>query len=300
MYHHVIAGPDCHTSTKELSARLRMLLYRRAEEKIAVISSLTETAINDQKRLARDEGERKPRIQSAVRTLSILLAIAESANGLKAKEIMQLLGFPRQVTYHLMHTMLGTGIIRKNENNRYVLGLAAVSIAEGFHRQLAPPEQLARQVRSIVAATGETAYAGGWVDGEIVALATAGGDAPVSAAKVPQGYSGYAHARAAGKLLLAMVNPDICKAYLLKHPLEPKTTNTITDPEKFQKELEAIRSRGYSVDYEEFYEGLQCLAVPVEGLGGRFVLGISVPKERFERNFDKYLATLLNAARIDY
>jgi IclR family transcriptional regulator, acetate operon repressor len=243
--------------------------------------------------------ERKPRIQSAVRTLSILLAVAESANGLKAKEIMKRVGLSRQVTYHLVHTMLGTGIIRKNESNRYVLGLAAVSIAEGFHRQLAPPEQLARKVRSIVAATGETAHAGGWVDGEIVALATAAGHSPISAVKVPQGYSGYAHARAAGKLLLALVDASVRKAYLARHPLEPRTSHTITDPEKLEEELEIIRSRGYSVDNEEFYEGLQCLAVPVEGSGGRFVLGISVPKERFEKKFDKYLVALRDAARIN-
>jgi IclR family transcriptional regulator, acetate operon repressor len=246
-----------------------------------------------------ERGERKPRIQSAVRTVSILLAVADSADGLKAKEIMKRVGLSRQVTYHLIHTMLGTGIIRKNESNRYVLGLAAVSIAEGFHRQLAPPEQLARKVRSIVAAIAETAHAGGWVDGEIVALATAAGHAPVAAAKVPQGYSGYAHARAAGKLLLALVDPSLRDAYLAKHPLERRTNNTIVDRERLEKELEEIRARGYAVDNEEFYEGLQCLAVPVEGLGGRFVLGISVPKERFEKKFDKYLAALLNAARID-
>jgi DNA-binding IclR family transcriptional regulator len=236
---------------------------------------------------------------SAVRTISILLGIAESANGLKAKEIMNRFGLSRQVTYHLIHTMLGTGIVRKNENNRYVLGLAAVSVAEGFHRQLAPPEQLARRVRSVVAATGETAHAGGWVDGEIVALATAAGHDPLAAAKIPQGYSGHAHARAAGKMLLALVDPERRQAYLAKHPLEPKTNMTITDPAKFEKELEEIRARGYSVDNEEFYEGLRCLAVPVEGLDGRFVLGISVPRERFNKKFDKYLAALLNAARVD-
>ena len=100
-----------------------------------------------------EDGQAKPRIQSAVRTISILLAVADSPNGLKAKEIMEKLGLSRQVTYHLIHTMHGTGIIRKNDSNRYVLGLATVSIAEGFSRQLAPPEHLARRVRAIVAAT---------------------------------------------------------------------------------------------------------------------------------------------------
>lgn len=248
---------------------------------------------------AAESGDPKPRIQSAVRTISILLAVADSPNGLKAKEIMERLGLSRQVTYHLIHTMHGTGIIRKNDRNRYVLGLAAVSIAEGFRRQLAPPEHLARRVRSIVAATGETAYAGGWVDGEIVALATARGESPVGAAEVPQGYSSHAHARAAGKLLLALVDPAIREAYLKKHSLEARTSRTITDPEALIKEFEQIRARGYAIDNEEFHEGLQCLAVPVEGLGGRFVLGISVPKGRFDGNFDKYLAALVNAARIN-
>ena len=151
---------------------------------------------------------------------------------------MEKLGLSRQVTYHLIHTMHGTGIIRKNDRNRYVLGLAAVSIAEGFSRQLAPPEHLARRVRAIVAATGETAYAGGWVDGEIVALATARGESPVGAAQVPQGYSGHAHARAAGKLLLAMVEPAVREAYLAKHSLEARTSKTITDREELLREFE--------------------------------------------------------------
>ena len=92
-----------------------------------------------------EDSQLKPRIQSAVRTVAILLAVADSPNGLRAKEIMDKLGLSRQVTYHLIHTMHGTGIIRKNDNNKYVLGLAAVSIAEGFHRQLAPPEHLGSQ-----------------------------------------------------------------------------------------------------------------------------------------------------------
>ena len=246
-----------------------------------------------------EKSESKPRVQSALRTISIVLAIAESSNGLKVKEILEKLALSRQVTYHLIHTLQATGIIRKNENNRYVLGLAAAIIADGFQRQLAPPEHLAPRVRSIVAATRETAYAGGWVDGEIVALATAPGESPVGAAQVPQGYSGYAHARASGKLLLALATPAVCKAYLDKHPLVARTSNTITDPDKLRQEFDLIRTRGYAMDEEEFHEGLECLAVPVAGLGGRFVLGISVPRERFQANFERYLNALLTAARIE-
>jgi IclR family acetate operon transcriptional repressor len=247
-----------------------------------------------------ENAEPKVRVQSALRTISILLAVSESANGLKVKEITEKLGLSRQVTYHLIHTLHATGIIRKNENNRYVLGLAAVSIAEGFHRQLAPPEHLARRVRSIVAATEEAAYASGWVDGEIVALATARGLSPVGAAQIPEGFSGYAHARATGKLLLALADPAISEAYLDSHPMEARTDRTIVNREELTREMERIRARQYALDNEEFHEGIRCLAVPVEGLGGRFALGVSVPSGRFQVNFDQYLAVLTNAARISF
>jgi len=246
--------------------------------------------------------EPKPRVQSAVRAISILLAVSESINGIRVKDITERLGLSRQVTYHLIHTLQSTGIIRKNEKNRYVLGLAAVAIAEGFHRQLAPPEHLGRRVRSIVDATGEAAYASGWIDGEVVALYTARGQSPVGAAQIPVGFSGFAHARAAGKLLLALADPSVVDAYFETHRMEKRTPRTITDRDRLMQELERIRERGYSIDNEEFDEGLRCLAVPISGLGltGRYVLGISVPSNRFETNFDHYLSVLTNAARVNF
>jgi IclR family acetate operon transcriptional repressor len=245
-------------------------------------------------------GDPKPRVQSALRAISILLAVSESPTGLKVKDITTKLGLSRQVTYHLIHTLHSTGIIRKNENNRYVLGLASMAVAEGFHRQLAPPEHLALRVRSIVADTGEAAYASGWVDGDIVAMSTARGQSPVGAAQIPVGFSGHAHARAAGKLLLALSDPEITENYLNNHTREARTSKTIIDRDQLLEQFKQIREKGYSTDDEEFHEGICCLAVPIEGLGGRFVLGISVPTGRFEANFDQYLAALRNAARINF
>lgn len=242
----------------------------------------------------------KPRIQTAERTISVLLMVAASEHGLKAKEISERLGYHRQVTYHLLHTMMHTGILRKNDRNHYILGLAASSIAEGFRRQLAPPEHLMPRVRAAVAETRETAYAGGWIDGQITVLATAPGQSPVQAAEVPHGYSSHGHARASGKLLLALSPQATRDHYLAANPLVQLTANTITSREALFKDLEVIAERGYAVDNEEFAEGLCCLAVPVEGLGSQFVLGISVPTERFHQRFDNYLSSLRKAAGVNF
>jgi len=242
------------------------------------------------------QGEPKPRVQSAARAIGIVLAISHTTNGLRAKEISEALRIPRQVTYHLIHTLTGTGIIRKSAHNRYVLGLAAGSVAEGFRRQLAPPELLAPMVRMVVSSTGETAYASGWIDEDIVVVASARGRSPVHAAEVPHGYSGNAHARASGKLLLALAHPDRVKNYFSRHALTPRTKNTITRAEQLQRELDAIRIRRYAIDEEEFSEGLCCLAVPVHGLADEFALAIAVPTARFHVNRDRYLQLLREAA----
>ena len=68
---------------------------------------------------------------------------------------------------------------------------------------------------------------------------------------------------------------------------------TITSRECLQQELAEVRFRGYAIDEGEFSEGLCCLAVPVEGLGDRFVLGISVPTARFRPNLERYLSVVL-------
>ena len=57
-------------------------------------SPLTEAKTQEPKTL-----EPKTRVQSAYRAISILLAIAESSQGLKINEIRESLGLPRQVTY---------------------------------------------------------------------------------------------------------------------------------------------------------------------------------------------------------
>jgi DNA-binding IclR family transcriptional regulator len=240
--------------------------------------------------------EPKPRVQSAARAISIVLAISRSTNGLRAKEVSEDLRIPRQVTYHLIHTLAGTGIIRKTAQNRYVLGLAAGSVAEGFHRQLAPPELLAPMVRAIVSSTGETAYASGWIDEDIVVVASARGRSPVHAAEVPHGYSGNAHARASGKLLLALGGAERVQSYFSTHILNVRTKNTITQSEKLQLEIDAIRARRYAIDEEEFSEGLCCLAVPVAGLADEFALAIAVPTARFHSNRDRYLQILRETA----
>ena len=110
-------------------------------------------------------------------------------------EIAAQLGLGRQGTYHLLHALVGCGMLTRNHGpvapvreNRYVPGLEVATLADAFSRQSAAPEHLAPLVRQVAAETGETAYAVGWRDGEIVNLVSAPGSNAIQAMSVPQGY----------------------------------------------------------------------------------------------------------------
>jgi DNA-binding IclR family transcriptional regulator len=236
-------------------------------------------------------------VQSVARAVAILGAVAESVHGLRAMEIAARLGLGRQATYHLLHTLVGSGMLARNQQNRYVLGLHVATLADAFVRQLEPPEHLAPLVRAVAAETGETAYTAGWRDGEIVSLVSVPGSNPIQAVTAPQGYSRFAHARATGKLLLAYATPELRERYFATHALDRCTANTLTDRVALDAELARIREEGASFDREEFAPGLCCLAVPVGRTGATFAIGLSAPVERFQARCGDYLRIMRRIAQ---
>lgn len=238
----------------------------------------------------------RPRVQSAARTVAILLAVAHSEAGLTTKEISESVEIGRQTTYHLLHTLVGAGMLTRSDGNRYILGLRVGTLAEGFARQLDPGEHLAPLVREIAHKTGETTYATGWWAGEISVLAVARGTNPVQEAMIGQGHVSHAHARASGKLLLAYATPAVRRQYLDSHELVAMTKNTITDRHQLEGEFERIREQGFCEDKEEYALGLCGLAVPLDEGLSPFALAVSAPRERFFAQRDCHFAILLDSA----
>ena len=237
-----------------------------------------------------------PRVQSVDRAMRILFCIAQSSDGLKAAEVVAATGLPRQACYHLLHTLVATRILTRSGPGKYVLGLRVGTLIEGFKRQLAPPEYLAPVVRRIAEQTGETAYASGWWDGEIVTLVTAPGTNSVQAIEITHGTYFDAHARASGKLLLAYSSEQLRTDFLSGHRLNPRTKNTITTLPRLYEEFEQIKAAGYATDLEEFSQGLCCLAVGIGGGTQPFALTMSAPSDRFEQMFETYLRVMKTIA----
>lgn len=100
---------------------------------------------------------------------------------------------------------------------------------------------------------------------------------------------------ALGKAIMAF-NEDI--TFNVKY--EKFTEHTINSDEKLEIELNNIKKHGYSIDNEEFVNGLICIGVPILNLNDKAIasISISVPKFRYvEENLNKYLESLKKCAK---
>jgi DNA-binding IclR family transcriptional regulator len=150
----------------------------------------------------------------------------------------------------------------------FELGMAAVSRLDVG--QCAPPflEALARE-------TGETASLGIFENPEVVHILRVESANPL---RLPAhaGRRSPAYCTGIGKAILAHLEPERLDQYLREVPLKPRTPRTITDREQLRLDLKRVRSRGYSLDDEEIFPGLRCVAAPIFDIDGGAVAGISV------------------------
>jgi IclR family transcriptional regulator, KDG regulon repressor len=77
-----------------------------------------------------------------------------------------------------------------------------------------------------------------------------------------QGDADELHCTALGKVILAHISEELVPD-LLREPLKPLTSYTITDRRVLFRELREVRKRGYSIDREENEVGFVCFAAPI-------------------------------------
>jgi len=235
----------------------------------------------------------KASVRSVARAARWLLWIADN-EGVTATELARHFDVPLPTAHHVLSTLVHEGLLAKDAARRYHMGPKIGALAASFMREQAVPSVWQRALAGLAASTGETAYLTAWRGGELRILAGVEGSRAVRAHDVHVGLYTDAHARASGKLLLALAPPSQRDAYLAQLLLRKLTAQTITTRKGLDAELEHIRAAGYATDDEEFADGLACLAVPV--VDGQVVLGalsVAAPSQRLRAE----QAILLDHAR---
>lgn len=81
------------------------------------------------------------------------------------------------------------------------------------------------------------------------------------------------YARAMGKAVLAKLDPAEVSNILEKIQIKKLTPNTLIDKEEIRKDIELTRTRGYSINNEEYVEGLICIGAPLMNYRKQSIVG---------------------------
>lgn len=213
-------------------------------------------------------------IKSLDRALVVLaqLARVESAS---LSELAQSLDESPATLYRVLTTFSLHGIVEHDEaTQNWRIGANAFLIGSVFLRRTSLVDRSRPILRALMERTGETANLGVKNDDAVLFLSQVETHAPIRAFFAP-GTLSPLHASGIGKVLLAHARPEMLDRHLAAD-LERFTPHTIWERDALRADLEAIRTRGYSVDDQERNMGMRCIAAPIRNAHGEVIAGLSV------------------------
>ncbi|MEH6473134.1 MAG: IclR family transcriptional regulator [Halopseudomonas sp.] len=230
-----------------------------------------------------DSPDSKDKSSAALRALSVLEAVASSAEPITATEINQKLKLPKPTMHRLCQMLELEGYLQPSLDGRgYRPGNRLSKMAMGV---LSNNDHLRTERHAILQRlsneVGETCNISIPDGVEMVYFDRVETHWPLRVQlqindRVP------VYCTASGKLFLSNL-PSAKRGRLIdKLHFERRTPNTINDKEQLKAELKRIRRDDIGIDNEEFMQGMVAVAVPLRNQEGQFygALAVHAPSAR--------------------
>ena len=238
------------------------------------------------------------RIPTNLRTLLILEILGKSDRAMTATEINQSLGLPKQTVHRLCATLEENGFIaRQGTSRHYQVARRLRELGSGLlynSRDHIARRQILVDVANKI---GETVNYVVPEDSGMSYLDRVETDWAFRI-QLPIGTNVPFHCTASGKCFLASLTPKARRKLVNSLSLEAMTASTHTSPDPLLEELDEVSRLGYSLDQEEFLEGMVAISVPVTDPSGRFVAALAFhgPTQRISLSYAIDQKDLLQAA----
>jgi IclR family acetate operon transcriptional repressor len=237
------------------------------------------------------------RVQSIERAFAVLGALTDGPVGVT--EVAERVELPKSTVARLLGSLVREGVVEQVPGDtRYRLGARIVTLAAGVV-PLRSMVALARPVLvELASALGEAAGLS-VPDGFAVHYVDQVDTAQQVQIRDWTGTRAPMHAVSSGLVLLAALPASTLDAFLAR-PLERFTDRTVTEATAIRDRLATVRRYGSAWVHEEFAEGLNSVAAPIEDRTGVVVAAVHVhgPSYRFPGAKDEaeIAATVVDAA----
>ena len=222
------------------------------------------------------KNDKQGQIPTNLRLLVLLEEVAKAGVPVTPSSLKETLNLPKPTLHRLFHTAEEAGFLQRDIDGR--------SYGPGRRlRRLAidtVSSQRVRMVRlTILRRVAETI-------GETCNISMPDRDGMVYLDRVethwplriqlPIGTKVPFHCTASGKMYLSSLRGPYLDRFLANAVMEHRVPATITDKDALKAEIEKTKARGYSIDAEEFMEGMGAIAVPIYDMQKRLVSTLSV------------------------
>lgn len=197
-----------------------------------------------------------------LRAFTVVEAVARSGRPMLLMDVVAAVGLPKATVHRILTQLVDGGLLRRLPGAGYGVGARLSRLGRDLITNDAGRPARRAILQRLVDTLGETCNFTMLDGAEIIYLDRVETASPLRVNLQP-GSRVPAHCSASGKLLLAHMAPAQYTRLASQLPLTRFTARTITDPAALAVELARIRGCGYSVDDEEYLEGLVCVAVPV-------------------------------------
>ena len=225
-----------------------------------------------------------------VKAFAVIEVILAASRPLSLPELADALGRPKQTVHRTARQLEQYGFLyREPLRDRYAIGPKLFEVSKdvmGWYMRYTPRHAA---LGRLVAQVAETCNIG-ILDGDTVLyLDRVESNFPLRAELHP-GSRVPLHCTGLGKLFLSYLPSRTRKRVIDRIDLKSFTARTIVDPDDLEKDCAATRARGYSVNNEEYHEGIISVAVPIHGDGDQVISGLAVHAPAARMDIDAAIA----------
>src|SRR5579871_5928168 len=241
--------------------------------------------------------ERQGGVQSVIRALAILDALADNEDGLALTALAKGVGLPPSSTHRLLTTLQRGRFVRfEPASMTWRVGVQTFIVGSAFARSRDVAPIAMPFMRQLMDKTGETVDLFVPNGGQAVCIAQVQSRQAISAISRPGGALPLQRS-AAGKAMLATMAKGAIEETLARHAVRGEKP-TSAALRKLHTELGRVRARRYALDNEEVAAGLRCIATSVLDENGIAHAAVSIagPTIRLTDHRIPRLAELVVAA----
>jgi IclR family acetate operon transcriptional repressor len=210
------------------------------------------------------------------RAVEILERVARAERPIALADLIEQSGLAKSTVHRVLAQLERELLVqREPDGKRYTAGPRLSAIALAAMRNSSDRAARHAVLQALVDEIGETCNFTTLDGNEIVYLDRVEAHWPLRMVLQP-GSRVPLHCTASGKLFLALMPAPRRQRLLRAAPLKRFTDNTITNPQRLEQALKAIREEMVGTDEEEFLAGLSAIAVPVLDRRGRICATVAV------------------------